>query len=324
MANQEIIFSIIENLHFEKITTFNLLDWTITNNPELIFKNIPNIDAVMILSGTINGNSLFERTIAFKLYDFEHNTVSPNFVHSESGRLNGLLSIIWFHLDNSIFTAVQISQDCKEHHIQINRRNDFVSNSSGNYQKITFSNETIEKIKTLDFQNFIGLLFFTLDPKTDNKFDSVNYSGNAHRANIETNFAKQTRIQRSFLILTIARTTSFLPMKIAFYINVLECLLLSDNAELNFKLQLYTANFIGENSEDKFFIRDTINTSYDVRSKFFHGSIVKQNLTDLQNLSNRLDDIIRRTLLKSISIKDIVNCKDVNVLNKYLKSIMFS
>lgn len=323
MANQQIIFSVIENLHLERDTTFHLLDWTVTNNREFILKNIPLTDALLALSGQINYNTLFEKTIAFKLFDFQNNIIPSNFVHSESGNLSGILSIIWLHFDNSIFSGIQISQDCKEYHVQINRRNDFVSNSSGNYTKITFSKETIDKIKILDFSYFIELLYFTIDQTNDTSSDSVNYLSNAHRANLEPDFVKQTRIQRSFLIIQIARTTSFLPMKIAFYINVLECLLLNDNAELNFKLQLFTANFIGISNDDKVFIRDTINTSYDIRSKFFHGSSVKQNITELQNISKKLDDIIRRTLLKSINIKEIINSKDNKVLNDYLKSIMF-
>jgi hypothetical protein len=324
MTNQRIIFSIIENLHLESNTTFHLFDWTVTNNREFILKNIPLTDAILALSGQIKYNALFEKTIAFKLYDFKDNIIPGNFVHSESANLSGILSIIWLHFDNSIFSAIQISQDCKEYHVQINQRNDFVSNSSGNYTTINFSNETIDKIKTLDFSYFIELLYFTIDQTNDTSSDNVNYLSNAHRANLEPDFVKQTRIQRSFLIIKIARTTSFLPMKIAFYINVLECLLLNDNAELNFKLQLYTANLIGKNNDDKVFIRDIINTSYDIRSKFFHGSSVKQNITELQKISNKLDDIIRRTLLKSIGIKDIINSKDNKVLNEYLKSIMFS
>lgn len=324
MTNQQIIFSIIENLHLEKDTTFNLLDWTVTNDCEFILKNIPHTDAMLGLSGQINYNALFNKTIAFKIFEFNDNIIPSNFVYSESGNLAGILSIIWLHFDNSIFSGIQISQDCKDFHVQINRRNDYVSNSSGNYTAISFSKETIDKIKTLDFLYFIELLFFTIDQENDSSSDSIDFSSNAHRANLELNFVKQTRIQRSFIILQIARTTSFLPMKIAFYINVLECLLLNDNAELNFKLQLFTANFIGENNDDKVFIRDTINTSYDIRSRFFHGSSVKQNITELQNISTKLDDIIRRNILKSISIKDIINSKDNKVLNDYLKSIMFS
>jgi hypothetical protein len=225
--------------------------------------------------------------------------------------------------ENSIFTSVQISQDCKEYHTQINRRNDFTSNSSGKYEEIHFTSDIINNIKESKLYSFIEPLIFTKDIEYKDDSDKANYHPNAHRADLENSMTKFTRIQRAFLILNIARTTSFLPMKIAFYINVLECLLLNDNMELNFKLQMYTANFIGKDKDDKMYIRNTINKAYGIRSVFFHGSKIKQNQIQLEQISKQLDNVLRKTIIKAIETKEVFNDKNTSLLNDYLKSILF-
>lgn len=324
MNNKEIIFAIIENLNLERHTTFKLYDWTITNDSALILEHIPNLKAIVTLSGEILGSFLLTKTIAFQIYDVNDLTNISRLIHEESTKLNFLLSLIWFNTDNSFFSSLQISQNYKNHSVIINRRDSFVSNASGNYNVMTISDNLIYHIKEIDFLDFYILLLTKERLSTGDKTYRDISSSYMHRAEIEETMIKQTRIQRSFNILTIARITSFLPMKIAFYINVLECILLNDNAELNFKLQLYTAIFIGENSEEKAYIRNIINTTYDIRSKFFHGSNIKQSVQELRKLSIQLDDIVRKIFLKAIKNHEIFNNKDTSVLNDYLKSIMFS
>lgn len=316
MKKKYILLSIIEFLTLDENTSFNLLDWTITNNKEFIIKNIPNIRNLTSNLGQVHISEIFTKTVALKIHESEDN---PNYImHAESSNLNALLSAIWMKYDNAIGTYKQSIQTIEGNNTFSNYRNSFLTDSKGLYSIFHMSNDFISKINKDKL--FIEYEYLFQINETEKPTDIKK----AYRAELENDFIKLNRIQRSFLLLNIARTNSFLPMKIAFYINVLECLLLDNDAELSLRLQLFSASIIGENKEDKIFIRDTVNKAYNIRSKFFHGSAISLNKDELQLLSSQIDEIIRRIIIKSKIMEEIINAKSNTIRSDYFKSILFS
>jgi len=316
MKEKYILIAIIDFLTLDKNSTFNLFNWQITNDRKIISENIPNKTELTKKCGTFSTEELLLKTVAFKIC--ESDDLPHSIIHKESENISAFLSLIWTREDNSIGTYSQIIQTIDGKKTYANRKDSFKTNSEGKFDDFHLTANLINIIK-----NEETLIYFeNLLLKGENK--NLNVLNKSHRTELENSFTKTTRIQRSFILLQIARSNSFLPMKIAFYINVLECLLLDNDAELSLRLQLYSATLIGKNKEEKTFIRNVVNKAYGVRSQFFHGSIIKLKKDKLENLSKQLDNIVRDVIIKSIKIKDIINTTDTNIRNDYFKSIFFN
>lgn len=316
MKDQYLIIAIIENLSLDVNTSFSFFDWTITNNRNLINDIIPDCEAFSYLAGGIFFDCIYNQPIAFKFYETNIGENISIVLHNESGKINSYLSILWLYFDNCIFSSIQFSQNVKEYNICLNRRDSFQSNSCGVYKNTHLQREQINTISDYNLFDKVNEFYHS----TENSKKEL--TSNGIRAGLEDHFVNFNRLQRGYLLLSICRSTSFLPMKIAFYINVLECLLLSTESELNYRLQLYVANFIGEDKIEKKQIGSHIKSSYGVRSKFIHGAKIKQNYEELAKLSNQLDELVRKVFIKSLSIKDVINSNNIKELDEYMDSII--
>ncbi|WP_165734389.1 HEPN domain-containing protein [Polaribacter sp. 20A6] len=316
MKKKYILFSIINSLKLDENTSFIIQDWTITNNKEFIIKNIPNVENLIKYLGESFVEKLLTNPIALKIIETSDN---PNYIiHNESSHLNGLLSMIWMKFDNCIGTYTQCIQSTDGNSISSNFRNSFVNDAKGSYSEFHLTSELINQIDKDKLVRNYEYLFRIIKKEKSTEIKK------AFRADLENDFIKLNRIQRSFLLLNIARTNSFLPMKIAFYINVLECILLDVDSELSLRLRLNASNLIGENKKEKELIMSTINKAYSVRSKFFHGSEIKLTKEKLENLSSEIDDLTRRIIIKSNTISEIINTTNTNIRDDYFKSILFT
>ena len=317
MKKKYLLLAIIENMQLEKNAKFQYFDWFITNNLDEINKIIPKLDTFIVSVGNIASEEFAEKVIAYKFCETELNNELALLPY-QSSELNAILSLIWLNKENSFFSTFQFSQDVENFNVMINRRNDFICNSNGKYEPLLLDKNLIEEIKDYKLSSRLDKLLFTYnnDPAelSEHRF---------YKPDLEKYFPDFKRIQRSYLLLTVARRTDFLPMKIGFYINTLECLLLKSETELNFRLQLYTANFIGVNSEDKYKIMDIIKSGYGIRSKFFHGeSLNSKKISELEDISQKIDEIVRRTIKKSIDISETIN--DQKKIDTYFTSLLFS
>lgn len=311
----------IRNFRSAPKTRAIVFGWTFTNDPELIKSSIPNISNLKLQIGEINTLKLFNSLVAFKFCENEE--LAHNIIHYEAANLNAILHLIWFLKDNSVFANYMICQNVSTAIIHTNTRNIFYTTSSGNNIILDFKNQDFIQLNNL----FLALwedLYSTSKNIDPIKKKSTEEPDNFTPADIRNDYHNLTRIQRANYILSYARTISLLPMRIALYINVLECLILNDNAELNFKLQIFTSNFIGKSVEEKNKIRDLINKTYAIRSKFYHGSKIKEKHPSLVKISTELDYIIRRTFFNVFPKKEIFNDTDNKKLTDYFKSILFS
>jgi hypothetical protein len=125
---------------------------------------------------------------------------------------------------------------------------------------------------------------------------------------IDTNFNHfryndQNRIERAFLFLQTLRSAILLPQKISLYIPIFECLFSIDNTEVAHKVSERTALYIGNDKSEKFDIFGCIKECYDLRSRYFHGSVLNKKYDTKEKqkkLAEKIDSICRRVLLKVI------------------------
>jgi hypothetical protein len=316
MKEKYVLIAIINCLILEENTTFNFFNWKITNDKKLITQNIPNSENLIKKLGEAHIEEILNKTVAIKLC--ESNDLPHSLIHKQSLSINGLISLIWLENDNSIGSYSQSIQTIDGINTYANISDSFKTNAKGGFTNFHLKNDFINKIKDDQLMKYCKDLILTAKNK------NLNIENKSHRTELENHFTNMSRFQRSFILLSIARSNSFLPMKIAFYVNVLECLLLDVDAELSLRLRLYASTLIGENKEEKEHIMNIVNKAYSVRSQFFHGSVIQLNKEKLENLSCEVDDLTRRIIIKSLTISEIINTKNTNKRSDYFKSILFT
>ncbi|MCY7421709.1 MAG: hypothetical protein LH478_08210 [Chitinophagaceae bacterium] len=112
-------------------------------------------------------------------------------------------------------------------------------------------------------------------------------------------------MERAMDFLPFARVSSFMPMKIAMYIPVLESLFSESDGDISFKVSERCACYLGGTQDEKMAIFKTVRRSYDLRSKLLHGSQVDpsvNNPEDQIKLSIEIDEVVRRILKQAILI----------------------
>ena len=323
MKKKYILFSLIENMKLLENQSFILFGWTFTNDHKKIVKAVPNPQSFFPSIGASASIEFQTKVVAFKEYECDESTISFK-LHEEVGFLNAILSTIWLVNDNAVFGSGGFALNVENDSLLTNKFSNFISDSRGEYTPFNVESDLIDQIVNAGLWDKMKILIYTeeRDPGIDENITSAEIN-KIWKASIENKLFVFTRIQRSFLLLNIARTNSFLPLKIGFYVNALECLLITTESELSFRLQLYLANFIGEDKNEKEYIMSIVKQAYDVRSKLFHGGIIKQKTDNyLSDLSQNIDNLLRKAINKSTSMVDIIN--DNNNLDKLCKTNLFN
>lgn len=319
--DKHFIITKLHGIKLEENTSFQFNDWIITNNPQEKILSIPDMQALYDNVGRY-GVDYLDGTVAYKFKDFTSDESQMNDVlASEATTLLAMLTLLWLENDNAIFCINSYLQKVANSKVVQNRREHFISNSIGRYSDIFIDTPLIEKIKGSNLLNKYTCLLAYDNDTTGTSPESTS-DGYMFKPDMDNQYSNFDRLQRAWTLLHHARITNFLPMKIGFYINTLECIVLKSETELNFRLQLHTAQFIGTDKEDKDEIMNTIKRCYGVRSKFFHGEGIPKIKTEaLQELSQKLDEIVRRTFKRAILHKDEIN--DNKKIDDFFKSLLF-
>ncbi len=136
------------------------------------------------------------------------------------------------------------------------------------------------------------------------KVKSTESSLIAKRERVPYDVKKITRIERAFGFLGLARSTSQLPQKIAFYVCIYESLFSGNSQgeishQLGERIALYA-------SDSRFFRRSIykqFKDAYAIRSSYFHGGSLSKSEAQLKSISKFLDDLTRE-VLNRIVLKD--------------------
>ena len=130
------------------------------------------------------------------------------------------------------------------------------------------------------------------------------------------NYNEQNSLERAFNFLVTARNQKYLVYRIAYFMPIFECLFTTDSSEIQTKMAYRAAFYIGETFEECESIFKTVLLGYNIRSKFLHGqkfsSEKEIEKTALIDLSRKIDDILRKVLVKAIN-------KDYEIFIDYVK-----
>lgn len=177
------------------------------------------------------------------------------------------------------------------------------STSDGQYNLCLFSNQEIK---------LAGELFDvdeTILTREEGKYPPLNPFNN-----------ELSRGERAKTFIIMARSTSILPLKIFNYCTALECLFTTDNTEVSHKISERVAMLLGKNNGQKQDYFQLIKKAYGIRSKLTHGQAINLSDSDLVEVSQSLDKIMRRILTEH---KDFVGFSRKE-LEHYFMDLIFN
>lgn len=209
---------------------------------------------------------------------------------------------LWFVKDNSV--TPYITTICSDESIQpvCLRRGVYYTNSKGLFSEADFSSDEINK--AMEWYSILDQ--FTIKKKGD----SIDLTKELINMSNYINFDVSS-FQRIYYYLDNARTTGFLPSKIASYISILECVVAVKGENVQ-KVSERIAYFIAEDADERIKIYEDIKKIYDLRSCYVHGSQISgKKHSTLSEISQRADEIVRKVL--AILFKEH---KDLNYCNK--------
>ncbi|MBA2500363.1 MAG: hypothetical protein H0V30_11610 [Chitinophagaceae bacterium] len=310
-----------ENPFQFKFSYFNLLpgqehlDSAIFNNH--LYKQIGNIN----IREFINKPFFFS---FLEIKDKEDFTITTTKTFSA---LNALSSFIWFAKDNCIDAGLMYSYYADVDDIVLSRyKIANTSNANGEYS------ETLLNLEDIELAEKIFLKVTELQNNKPDKKKAPELVLDLTRPIIsDTNYHYQdynenNRIQRALSFLVMARSNSFLPLKISIYIAILETVFTTDSTEVNYKVCQRAAFYLGGDAETKFANFQKVKEAYDIRSKFFHGQELAKNKDKRENLASvsvEIDNIVRKVLTKVLFDDSEIFLKDNTFLNSYYNKLVF-
>jgi hypothetical protein len=135
------------------------------------------------------------------------------------------------------------------------------------------------------------------------------------------------RIERSVILLEMARKNSFLPIKLSTYNIILECIYSTDDAsEVSHKVSERAATLIGEDRAQKIKIMKDIKEAYGIRSKFFHGQKITKKVgkksvgipdEELGAISINIDELLRLSMYEVLMNAELFNGPNEPLIQKF-------
>ncbi|MDZ4567456.1 HEPN domain-containing protein [Bacillus cereus] len=228
------------------------------------------------------------------------------------------LTALWLIKDNSVNTNHFYWWDFESGNVIGDFPKILFSDSKGEYAVTRFSVEEIEQ--ALEMHKKI-MKYNSRKNTDDEKNPSIgtNLSGINNFNKIASAF-DDDRISRAFKMIISARSQSFLPAKIASYISAIEALVSSNRESLVMQVSERVPKVIGDSQEDKLVIHDNLREAYNIRSKYVHGDKVSDKIAKrLEEISENIDTIIRRLLIKIINDYEHIKDYNENSMTKWYK-----
>jgi hypothetical protein len=291
-----------------------------------------NLFGTMTMSGLQNSvcfMATIEDTVAMKA---THSESVMDFTKKVSQYVNNYLNSFWIQFDNSF--SVQTCYTIYQNKAYFSKALEIVSDCKGE----STSND-IDKAAITIANNHHGVVcmwdepqdwtFYTKEDETSLLATAINGIFTPKTAHLEHNYP---RLSRAFLLLTQARRSSYIPIKITFCVITLECLFSTDDSsEVNHKVSERVAFFTGESKDERIAIFSKLKKVYDIRSKFVHGQNIKagkkpMKTDDMGEYSLFLDDLLRRIFRKIVTDSNTASMFQGpdDSANEYFKNLVFS
>lgn len=193
------------------------------------------------------------------------------------------LSSLWFVKDNSIFieftyAIAEAQMDVKPASIILNNRP--VTTCTCSYIQSVFSEEELDYSISIfnklykiceNFKNSVN------DKRIVESLDQFHPLNRFEKLNVR--YPIYNRIERAMLFLDRVRESTDLLLKIANYCMVLECLFSTEKSDIGSKLSQRIALYIGNDYQERIWIKKFITDCYTIRSTYVHGSRISKEDT---------------------------------------------
>lgn len=206
--------------------------------------------------------------------------------------LGAYCQALWFIKDNAVTPSMgTISSDIPGESNNMIRRNVFITDAVGTPEKTSFTKKELDEA----LKWYSKIINISAKKGNGSRKATKGYDNLSQMITFDV-----SSYQRSLYFLDSARRADFLLTKITNYISVLECLLAA-NGDNTHKVSERAAFLIGHEVTDRKKIFKQIVGAYDLRSKYVHGSEIKQSKHEqFPEASKNLDDIVRRVLKELI------------------------
>ncbi|WP_128547175.1 HEPN domain-containing protein [Larkinella soli] len=275
---------------------FGVSNYVLNQDLNLIAKEF-NADYLVEAIGNIEFDFYMKNPFFYSRAEFENREPIFRWTEIDTNLLQYFMFCLWFVKDNSsnILLLTAVSDD---NYILTNRKETSVSNSAGDHTLTKFTYKELEEayefLLIIDKISSVKSIEDALQVKKRGLILNPDYHSEKYNA--------RNRIERALLFLQIARSQSFLPPKISFYVLAIECLFsANDLGEIQHKIAERVAMYIGRSSTEKQIIFEKIKNGYKIRSKYLHGQTLSKSqdkLDVLIEISNELDDLVRQILKK--------------------------
>lgn len=279
----------------ESIYNFKFGDFSIIKGQDYFAKEIFTKNLIN-QAGVISVNEF--RNYPFFYFKTLSNPDSlPQLANESHNKLNSLLNFLWINNDCSVNVGNLYCFIPDTEYLFASSKLAYFSSANGYFTETKINEfDFKEAYKTL--QHYEGLASITIeDPKPQiTYFDRPKISDSAYHF---TDYNKNSRIERAVSFLSMARTNSFLPLKISLCMSFLECLFTTDRQEVTHKVCERVALYLGGSYEEKQLNYNSIKAAYDIRSGFFHGQEIdkkRDSRIQLEEHSKKVDDILRKIL----------------------------
>ncbi|RYX81647.1 hypothetical protein EON73_04700 [bacterium] len=287
---------------------FDVNPFTLTSNLKILQEEFQNNEFEILFGKAIISDSINDSSYGYHLTRFEEvydQTLSQNIKNKFSlgiNRIDGLLKYLWFIKDCCCQrTAVLLNVSKKD--VLFVTNSPLTTLSDGTCSNSAFSSEELQR--TISIATKISEISKHNSSIVKAQYENIQFGFNLPDSTQGT-YNAGSRIDRALMFLSQARNTAFIPLKIAMYVSILECLFASsnDNSEIIHKIAERFANYIGGSLEEKIINFKFLKATYNIRSKLLHGSkLPKENSikdSSLNVTSRELDRLLRIVLTKVI------------------------
>ncbi|PFW51331.1 hypothetical protein COL13_27360 [Bacillus cereus] len=283
------------------------------------------------LFNTVGSNyygSLVESPVLLQRILCREDEIDPyKVIQNFRGYFQHFLMSIWFVKDNSIsLSDVMFINENKE--VMYFDRNPLLfSNSKGEYKSVYLtSDETKEALKWLELLAPLVIRGISSEKKEDS---SVGTRLNNNNKNFD--YYNFNRLQRALRFVALARSESFPPAKITFYISALECLFSNSKTEVRMQVADRTTRVLSDVFEERTRINKIISIAYEFRSSYIHGSVNNQKTIKkalkpyetIEELSFELDDILRKVLKRFLTDLNHVVHMDGAAFSVWISQLLY-
>jgi len=294
-------------------------DIWITNNKDFLKDNLLNsiiskmigeIEVRTLLKADAYVYATFDREIDLDKREERLSILNKLIMHTIS-----FLDCLWLLKDNAAnmeLAFLEIKIDQYQSNVSSNSWTHYKFDANGNADRnVLFCREEIRPLREFYRKSFL----LPQECDTLNQYTNFQPYGKSFG-----------NISRAFYFLSAARTTPYLPVKIAHYCSCLETLFFRVIQELSFKLPLRVACFLSDSPDNKLRIFKQLRNAYNIRSTSVHGLAVKPDIKVITDISCDTDQLVRLVINKILKNEKICNlfneAKDVD-FNEYMEKLIF-